>query len=459
MTSSTRGRCKACRFRRCEEEGMSVDAMGLKGKRNISSKNSSRKSDVFTSGISPMPENSEISRICPVSSTNCAASLELEPPSLWREPALTDQDLTTKDAPGPAELLWLEELEDIQRSRAGIVTSGKRESSPFPEKSIILWSDANSAGVDQMDHIRDIWADRLSSNTHLALDGLSPHTISALSVEELVQSGYRLQSPLFMHKYVGAVCRRNVLLQVTFENVQRIVRDSLCGLCDRYLGQKEQAQILHYSAPDFGAAVRDEIAFWTAIIKRCAMAIPGFTDLTDEAQQIRVAEKYSVFWVMFYLDALSKKDPDQRLLVFLHKEDTSKAYYLDWVCEADYVDFVVQLSVRIEALQLNIVEKFLLFAVLLFEPAAAPGKDEGLLAVLHQYYMDVLTYVTSNRPGDKNIMSRIEQLWPVFRLYQEINQRYVLQLDSGAMPMTLRSGQRFRDVLSIIPPAEQSMEC
>ncbi|XP_055348194.1 nuclear receptor ROR-alpha B-like [Paramacrobiotus metropolitanus] len=448
MTSKTSGRCKACRFRRCEEEGMSAQAMRQNKKAKLTTKDSGEKEKI------PSPEPltygfREISPMSPEASMDWMAvlGLRLQRTPRYRNQADGDAEPAATGAHVLSKRLWWRELKDIQRSmQSDQSTAGEAEVSSSTDIKAIRWADPDpGARADEMPFVALNTPD--AGRTHYFSGCLQPTLFPQFNMEELARSGC-VQSPRFMRRYVGVVCQRNVLLRVSFDAVQAAVNSALSEQLELYKRHSETAQIHHCTAPDFDETVRTEISFFTKLFSRFVKAIPGFTDLDEQYQQNLLAERHSMFWVFFHSDFMSNKQR-QQLLIFLHKPDTPTAYYCHWVCEADYMDFVVQLSTRMQVLQLSVAEKFLLFVVLLFDPVTSSFKDKRYLTLLHQHYVDVLMHVLANRDngGDTTVMARIEQMWSGFRLFQEIVKRYVLQLDTSEMPMKLRSGQRLGDVL------------
>ncbi|OQV20669.1 putative nuclear hormone receptor HR3 [Hypsibius exemplaris] len=184
-------------------------------------------------------------------------------------------------------------------------------------------------------------------------------------------------------------------------------------------------------------AIRDSVAECQRKGTRFYFLLPGFSDFTQEDQKILLTEKWSETWLIVHSPYLWRGET----YYWIGERNRQYHYCQYWmrqVLHPSHIAKVFSLSEDLNAVKLTVVESFLLLAVATFHPDLTTAKNKPFLTFLYGHYMDCLLQSIRSRCNlSEQILleKRLRTFMKQFRSVYRLGNFYVRSLDfSGGLP-------------------------
>ncbi|OQV20930.1 putative Ecdysone-induced protein 78C [Hypsibius exemplaris] len=431
---TTGGRCKSCRFNKCVQAGMNLQAtkMGRTPKRKPV-----RSKSIFDSrpGVSAatFQDPSGVRRIAPASVVHSmngvfAISREKNYPE-WTSPLQaqpsrphpypqnsqhhhpsqldTRPDIRLPSSTPFSSHGMQSELEAAPSKRPHQLTSPVSSSTSTPSSSASSGLfPREPTGIarfspDTLWNIRGFYIDS-SSLGGIDASCSSSELLSGLT-EDLSENTLR-SLPSFLAQYWRVIRDKKLCVESTMrtvhETVHQVFGDRFRSwdhfMCDAIVNNsipyQPQVTILKMLQ-----AIRDDMEDSMKRQCRFLFSLPGFSELDASDQRTIVSEKYLEMWFIVHSPYIT---PSESYFT-LGPEDEGihfSKYWAKQLFAVDYCEKTQEITAEIRGLRLSNLELFLLLAVASVNPDTTTAKNKTILSFLHAHYLDcLLTSVRSRQ--------------------------------------------------------------
>ncbi|XP_055348245.1 uncharacterized protein LOC129595311 isoform X2 [Paramacrobiotus metropolitanus] len=480
ITAGTRGRrCKACRFRRCQEEGMDVRAM--KGSRSWRAQDEKfEMSPTMVDNHNPqrdyVPDQEDAILGSPDSETYARGNHT----SVFRLGSFSGSCVMPISRPKPeshdytgvvAVRHQAENYPRVKVSTAPLTEHSKpdataysaRHSSNSPDRGLSTdtgYANSVSALVpvnrpasfglpDAKEDDRPGTTGNVFSSWMLS--GVFPGVSS-----DFLETSDRTTIPKFLGNYVRAMLNRSYFLADTINQMQHAIENVIGKLANRFESfQSHPAFLQNNASPETERrvlrALQHDVGNNSQYFKLFLQSLPGFAEMDPHLLQKLIPRRYFHFWVFFH-SSFYYDNADREVYFLADINLDQRAYHVDKVCEKQYADYLYQCVLDIRRLQLDDVMRYLLLVVSVLHPGNTrfPADDKAVLQPLHAHYLEALMHYVSGLTHGKQLVTALQQFFLTIPTMNDVSERYVTQLDFGSLPLRTAGGQTFRELFHSI---------
>ncbi|GAU91468.1 hypothetical protein RvY_03714-2 [Ramazzottius varieornatus] len=465
----TRHRCKACRFQKCLQEGMSLEAIRL-------GRTPKRMSKDATSPMRPSPPDT----------TNILASqctLHHSPTTTKPERRGSNSLQTFRQSAFHVHPSLQSEAHQVNdnffpvtefpaANSGSICTSGSDLSygAPCSEVAFLPTTPPCSlpqkikADVGQPIVVHESWSGFLQN---LAAHYLENPVPPSAGIGQL-DNGHHLASvvparPSAVHRYWGLLKAKNSVLEDSLNAVHQVGVDVFLEHYIRYENFVKETYEMgnvpyqpQTSLEQMLGYVQDMVSYFGEKVARFALGLAGFAEMNAGDQSYLIKDR----WLVSFLIMNSKCYRDKEIYHPIGPHDLHYCRYWMDVAASNrsekFLEFLFHVTSAINSLELTMTERFVLLAVgLLKTDASDILANRPYIDFLSAHYLEtLLRSLQSSNAQRPNVAEKLRQLVSQFAVINEVNRKIIMTADLKHAPLRGPVDPKDVDRLLTIPQSD-----